>query len=69
MFSLSIWKILRIKSKTYKSYKMNFELSEEQQLIRETVRDFAEREIKPVAMELDEKAEFSHDLTKKIGEL
>ena len=48
---------------------MNFELSEEQQLIRETVRDFAEREIKPVAQELDEKAEFSHDLTSKIGEL
>lgn len=44
---------------------MNFELTEEQQLIRETVRDFAEREIKPVAKELDEKAEFSHDLTKK----
>ncbi len=48
---------------------MNFELSEEQQLIRETVRDFAEREIKPVAQELDEKAEFSNDLTSKIGEL
>jgi len=26
--------------------KMNFELSEEQNLIRETVRDFAEREMK-----------------------
>jgi short-chain 2-methylacyl-CoA dehydrogenase len=48
---------------------MNFDLTEEQQLIRETVRDFAEREIKPVAKELDEKAEFSFDLTKKIGEL
>ncbi len=48
---------------------MNFELTEEQNLIRETVRDFAEREIKPVAKELDEKAEFSHDLTNKMGEL
>jgi alkylation response protein AidB-like acyl-CoA dehydrogenase len=48
---------------------MNFELTEEQNLIRETVRDFAEREIKPVAKELDEKAEFSYDLTRKIGEL
>lgn len=48
---------------------MNFELTEEQQMIRDTVRDFAEREIKPVAKELDEKAEFSHDLTKKMGEL
>lgn len=48
---------------------MNFELSEEQVMIRETVRDFAEREIKPVAQELDEKAEFSYDLTRKMGEL
>jgi len=48
---------------------MNFELSEEQKLIRETVREFAEREIRPVAKELDEKAQFSHELTKKIGEL
>jgi alkylation response protein AidB-like acyl-CoA dehydrogenase len=48
---------------------MNFNLSEEQLMIRETVRDFAEREIKPVAQELDEKAEFSYDLTKKMGEL
>ncbi len=48
---------------------MNFELSEEQKLIRTTVRDFAEREIKPLAQELDEKAEFSYELTEKIGEL
>jgi len=48
---------------------MDFELTEEQSLIKETVRDFAEREIKPLAKELDEKAEFSIELTKKIGEL
>jgi len=48
---------------------MNFELSDEQKLIRKTVRDFAEREIKPRAKELDEKGEFSLELTKKIGEL
>ena len=48
---------------------MDFELNEIQEMIRETVRDFAEREIKPVAKELDEKAEFSYDLTKKMGEL
>ena len=48
---------------------MNFELSEEQQMIREAVRDFAELEIRPIAQELDEKAEFSLDLTKKMGEL
>lgn len=48
---------------------MNFELTDTQQMIRETVRDFAEREIKPLAKELDEKAEFSYDLTRKMGEL
>jgi len=48
---------------------MNFDLSEEHKLIRVTVREFAEREIKPVAQELDEKAEFSTALTKRMGEL
>lgn len=48
---------------------MNFELSEEQEMIRQSVRDFAELEIRPIAKELDEKGEFSIDLTKKMGEL
>ena len=48
---------------------MNFELTQEQQLIRESVRDFAEREIKPLAKELDEKQEFSVELTKMMGEM
>lgn len=48
---------------------MNFELSEDQKLIRNSVRDFAEREIKPIAAELDEKQQFSVELTKKIGEM
>ena len=48
---------------------MNFELSEEQELIRNTVRDFAEREIKPTAQKLDEDAQFSIENTRKIGEL
>jgi alkylation response protein AidB-like acyl-CoA dehydrogenase len=48
---------------------MDFELTQEQQLIRETVREFAEREVKPVARELDEKGEFSYELTKKMGEI
>lgn len=48
---------------------MNFDLSEEQLMIKGAVRDFAEQEIKPLAQELDEKAEFSIELTKKMGEL
>jgi short-chain 2-methylacyl-CoA dehydrogenase len=43
--------------------------SEEHHMIRKTVRDFAEREIRPVARELDEKAEFSIELTRKMGEI
>ncbi|MCE1201723.1 MAG: acyl-CoA dehydrogenase family protein [Bacteroidia bacterium] len=48
---------------------MNFDLSEEHRLIRQTVRDFAEREIRPVAQELDEKEQFSAELTRRMGEL
>ncbi len=48
---------------------MNYDLSEVHNMIRDTVREFAEREIKPVAQELDEKAEFSTALTKRMGEL
>lgn len=44
-------------------------LSEEHHMIRKTVRDFAEREIRPIARELDEKAEFSIELTKKMGDI
>lgn len=46
-----------------------FELSEEQKMLRETVRNFAEKEIKPVCQELDEKEEFSVQLTRKMAEL
>jgi len=48
---------------------MNFNLSDDQKMIRKSVRDFAKREIQPIAKYLDEKAEFSIELTKKIGEL
>src|SRR5512138_1310132 len=44
-------------------------LSEEHHMIRKTVRDFAEREIRPVARELDETGQFSVGLTKKMGEI
>jgi len=48
---------------------MDFELSQEQKFIRESVRDFAEREIKPLAPVLDDKQEFSVELTRKMGEM
>ncbi len=48
---------------------MDFDLNSEQEMIREEVRKFAEQEIAPVASELDQKEEFSVDLTKKMGEM
>ena len=47
----------------------SFGESEELTLMRQTVRKFAETEIAPRARELDEKEEFSVDLTRKMGEL
>ena len=48
---------------------MDFELSAEHRILRDTVRAFAESEIRPVARELDDREEFSVELTKKMGEL
>ena len=48
---------------------LNFDLTEEQNLTRQAVRDFAEKEIAPLAQALDEKEEFSVELTLKMGEL
>ncbi len=48
---------------------LSFELTEEQKILRRTVRDFAENEIAPKAQELDDKEEFSVEITKKMGEL
>src|SRR4030042_1863872 len=41
----------------------------EQEILRNSVRQFAEKKIKPVAKELDENEEFSYDTMKKMGEL
>ncbi len=48
---------------------MNFDLSKEQKMIQKEVRKFARKEIAPVATELDEKEEFSIEITKKMGEI
>jgi short/branched chain acyl-CoA dehydrogenase len=48
---------------------VNFELSEEQQLLRETVRDFALTRVAPVAAELDREARFPYDLVAEMAEL
>ncbi|NIO05383.1 MAG: acyl-CoA dehydrogenase [Proteobacteria bacterium] len=48
---------------------LDFDLDEELESIRKMVRTFAEKEIAPVAEELDEKEEFSIKLTQRMGEL
>lgn len=48
---------------------MNFELSEEQQLIRDTVREFALTRVAPVAAELDRAARFPYELVAEMAEL
>ena len=48
---------------------MNFELSEEQQQIKYSVREFAESEIRPHVMEWDETQHFPDELRPKLAEL
>ena len=48
---------------------MNFRPTEEQELLRRTVREFAESEIGPHVMEWDEAQQFSSDLLPKLAEL
>jgi len=45
------------------------ELTENQILIRDTIRDFAQKKIKPRVMEWDEAQHFPTDLFKELGEL
>ena len=48
---------------------MNFDLTEEQELVRRTVRDFAEQKVAPVAEQLDREHRFPYDLVAELAEL
>jgi short/branched chain acyl-CoA dehydrogenase len=48
---------------------MDFSLTMEQDILRKSVRDFAEKEIKPRARELDEKEEFSYETCRQMADL
>lgn len=48
---------------------MDFRFTEEQELFRRTVADFVDREVVPVAQELDEREEFPWDLFRRIAQL
>ena len=48
---------------------MEFTPSESQSAVAKAVRDFAEKEMRPVVMAYDETQEFPHAVVRKLGEL
>jgi butyryl-CoA dehydrogenase len=48
---------------------MDFNLTDEQRMIRDSVRDFAQSEIAPRAHDIDESGEFPRDILGQMGEL
>src|SRR3954447_12620193 len=48
---------------------MDFELTDEQRLLRDTVRDFARQEVAPAAEELDRTKSFPYEPVAKMAEL
>jgi butyryl-CoA dehydrogenase len=48
---------------------MRFDLTDEQAAIQAMAREFAESEIRPIAIEIDRDARFPHDTVKRMGEL
>lgn len=48
---------------------MDFNLTEEQLMIQQTAREFAENEIAPSSIERDKNSEFPFEIVKKLGEL
>ncbi len=48
---------------------MDFSLTREQEILKDMVREFAQRELVPNALALDEKGEFIRDIVKKTAEL
>ena len=48
---------------------MNFDLTEEQRMIRDTAREFAEKEVKPAAADIDRTDEFPWKIYRRMAEL
>jgi len=51
------------------SMTLSFDLSEDQEALRQHIRAFVEEEIKPVALAFDESQEFPTEIFRKLGEL
>src|SRR5260370_9890037 len=56
-------------ARTAAPFRGAYDLTEDQDLFRRTVREFAAREVVPIAAELDEKAECPRASISKMGEL
>ena len=48
---------------------MDFELSEEQQMFRDVLRQFVDSEIKPVAREMEQSGRYPHEIVAKMAEM
>jgi len=48
---------------------MHIELSDEQKMIQAVARDFAQKEVRPIAEAIDREARFPHDTVRRMGEL
>jgi len=48
---------------------MEFQLNEEEQMVQQMARDFAQREVAPLARELDREARWPTELVARMGEL
>ena len=48
---------------------MGYQLTQEHEALRKIVRDFAEKEVKPIAFRLDQGEEFPEEIVKHMGEM
>jgi len=48
---------------------MNFELSQDHKVLQDAVRDFVNKEIKPIAAQIDEEHHIPDPLVAKLGEM
>lgn len=66
---LSILKLRHLMDTLVVPNELNFQLSEEQQAVREAARDFARTELLPGVIERDEEARFPTEQVRRMGEL
>jgi alkylation response protein AidB-like acyl-CoA dehydrogenase len=48
---------------------LDFSLTEEQKLFKKTIREFCEKELKPIASKIDQEEYFPFDVYKKMGQM